>query len=320
MLPYVASSEKVKDSIINLAKDTFIEITVEEGDYLNIIGMNVTLSRADKSISIHIKKFIKDLIEKRGITKKSVTPATLSLYDDDLNSPPLKNQLDFKSINSSCMHASGRGYPEILPTSTYLATKYWKATEENMVKAKRVEEYLNYDVEEHRLILRPRSFNIITAADESYAKHDDAKSRTGGCIGFEVPNGDGSYFMSVSSKQPVVAKNTCESELITNSTIGDNCEWLSQMVEQLGYRNEQTVLLQDNTSTIQITNKGGGTFKRTEHIKVRFFWLKTLIDTGEYLLKYCPTKEIIVDILTKPFVGSRFNYLLNKLIGWARSK
>jgi hypothetical protein len=142
-------------------------------------------------------------MEKRGITKKSVTPATLSLYDDDPNSPPLKNQLDLISINSKCMYASGRGYPEILPTTTCLATKYWKATEEDMIKAKRVVEYLNHVVEEHRLILRPRSFKIIATADASYAEHDDAKIRTGGCLGFEGLNGDGSYFMFVSSKQPV---------------------------------------------------------------------------------------------------------------------
>jgi hypothetical protein len=73
----VASSEAGKDRIIKLAKGTFKEITVEEGDCLNI-SMNVTLSRADKSISIHIEKFVKELIEKRCITKKPVTPATLT--------------------------------------------------------------------------------------------------------------------------------------------------------------------------------------------------------------------------------------------------
>jgi hypothetical protein len=59
-------------------------------------------------------------------------------------------------------------------------------------------------------------------------------------------------------------------------------------------------------------------FKRAKHIKVRFFWLKDLIDQGVVVLKYCKSEERVADLLTKPVTGARFGYLLKKLIGWSR--
>jgi hypothetical protein len=71
----------------------------------------------------------------------------------------------------------------------------------------------------------------------------------------------------------------------------------------------------DNQSAIHVSKKGRGTFKRTKHIKVRFFWLKDLIDNGELNICYTCTSEMVADILTKPLVGTKFKYLKDKLLG-----
>jgi len=70
--------------------------------------------------------------------------------------------------------------------------------------------------------------------------------------------------------------------------------------------------------SIAMLKQGTGSFKRAKHIKVRFFWLRDLIDTGEVLLKYVCSGELVADILTKPVTGSKFGYLLKKLIGWSK--
>ena len=73
---------------------------------------------------------------------------------------------------------------------------------------------------------------------------------------------------------------------------------------------------QDNKATIRISAQGKGTFKRTKHIKVRYFWLKDLIDVGVLVMSYVPTAEMVSDLLTKPLIGSKFRYLLSKMLGW----
>ena len=51
-----------------------------------------------------------------------------------------------------------------------------------------------------------------------------------------------------------------------------------------------------------------GSFKRAKHIKVRFFWLKNLIDEGKILLVYVPSEELVADVLIKVTTGAKFKY------------
>jgi hypothetical protein len=66
--------------------------------------------------------------------------------------------------------------------------------------------------------------------------------------------------------------------------------------------------------------QGTHSFKRAKQIKVRFFWMKELLDYGSLKLIYMSTDELVADILTKPLTGGKFQYLLYKLIGWNNSK
>jgi hypothetical protein len=104
--------------------------------------------------------------------------------------------------------------------------------------------------------------------------------------------------------------------LIAVNKVGDYVEWAIQFLEELGYPQETVTIQQDNKCSMEILRAGTGSFKRAKHIKVRFFWLKELIDTGRVLLKYVATGELVADILTKPLTGGTFKYLRKKLLGW----
>ena len=66
---------------------------------------------------------------------------------------------------------------------------------------------------------------------------------------------------------------------------------------------------------MRLLEQGTGSFKRAKHIKVRFFWLKDLIDDGEVILIYVPSEELVADMLTKATTGAKFKYLRDKLLG-----
>ena len=57
---------------------------------------------------------------------------------------------------------------------------------------------------------------------------------------------------------------------------------------------------------------GTGSFKRAKHIKVRYFWLKDLIDEEEVVLTYIPSEELVADLLTKAITGAKFKSELGK--------
>ena len=77
-------------------------------------------------------------------------------------------------------------------------------------------------------------------------------------------------------------------------------------------------LMQDNMSTIKLAEKGKSTSDRTRHIKVRYYFVNQFLENGEMKIKYCPTDEMVADILTKPLQGEQFKILAMKLLGYVR--
>ena len=57
---------------------------------------------------------------------------------------------------------------------------------------------------------------------------------------------------------------------------------------------------------------------RTRHIKVKYFFVKQFLDNGEFILEYCPTQEMIADVLTliKPLQAELFRELRDYLLGY----
>jgi len=67
------------------------------------------------------------------------------------------------------------------------------------------------------------------------------------------------------------------------------------------------VILQDNKSTILIAENGiKSCSKRSRHIKIRYFFIKDLVDSGEVRIEYCLTEKMLADFFSKPLQGSLF--------------
>jgi hypothetical protein len=47
--------------------------------------------------------------------------------------------------------------------------------------------------------------------------------------------------------------------------------------------------------------------KRTRHMEIKYFYVTDLIERKEIKVEYCPTDSMIVDYMTKPITGSKFN-------------
>jgi hypothetical protein len=305
-----------KNQQINMLKDKYEEITVEDGDELGLIGIQIKMDRENKQVVLTQRKNIERIINTFRTTKGAPTPAMVNLMGDDDESPKLLDQREFLSKCSMLMFVLQRTYPEIRPATVKLSTKYNKATEMDMQKAHRVAEYIYGSKDTHCLILAPKSMKMVASADAAYAEHTDAKSHSGGTVGFESDTA--CHFAFVSSKQPVIAKSSGEAELIAENKVADTVEWAREALEELGYPQGKVPMLVDSTCAMQMVKQGTGSFKRAKHIKVRFFWLKDLLDQGLLDLIYTPTDELVADILTKPLTGWKFFYLLGKLLGTSK--
>ena len=64
------------------------------------------------------------------------------------------------------------------------------------------------------------------------------------------------YFVFMSSKQPVAAKSAGEAELIGHHKVGDLVEWAREFLQDLGYSHEKVLMLVDSTCAMQMVKQG----------------------------------------------------------------
>ena len=88
-----------------------------------------------------------------------------------------------------------------------------------------------------------------------------------------------------------------------------------QFMMSLGFKLGPAQLYQDNTSTIRMAQNGKSCSDRTKHIKLRYFYIKQYLGSGEFKVTHCPTEIMAADILTKPLQGKLFREMRDRLLG-----
>ena len=152
--------------------------------------------------------------------------------------------------------------------------------------------------------------NIINwYADAAFAVHPDLKSHTGGVMTM----GKGAI-QTMSMKQKLNTKSSTEAELVGADDVVNQILWTKYFLEEQGYDVKETILYQDNMSSILLEKNGKeSSGKRTHHINIRYFFIKDKIDNKELKIKYCPTDDMVADYMSKPLQGHKF-YKFRKMI------
>ena len=113
--------------------------------------------------------------------------------------------------------------------------------------------------------------------------------------------------MSGSTKQKVNTRSSTESELVGVDDFTSKILWTKKFLEQQGYEGNETIVYQDNMSTIKLLENGRSSCgKRTRHLDIKYFFLTDLIKRKEVDLQYCPTEKMTADYMTKPLTGRKF--------------
>jgi hypothetical protein len=338
---YVATSEAMYRRTLRMYDEKFgpqgVGYTVVRGDSLELLGLQFDFDRKSRGVFVSQRGFVQDLMEDVEIATCARSPCSTILFAPSEDSPLLTDDDKelYRSWNQSLMYAATRTYPECLPAATVLASRYVRATQDDMKRLKRAISYLGHDPD-HCLVIRPGSMSLIASADTAYGVHVDGKSHDGDCVGFkgckELPD---SYFMFSSGKQTIVTTSSCEAELVGANKGARNLVWGRQLLEGFGVvalgkftlcRNpditeyayeivEIPSLKQDNTSTIHLIQQGRGNFKNTKHIRVRYYYIRDLVVSGEIEVVWTPTADMVADILSKGVAWAVFKYLLPMLIG-----
>jgi len=164
---------------------------------------------------------------------------------------------------------------------------------------------------QHYGLWYPRDTDLTLHAytDADWARSvDDRKSTSGGAFFM------GSRLVSwFSKKQSSIALSTAEAEYVAAASCCTQLLWMMQTMQDFQITCTPPIsILCDNTSAISIS-KNPVMHSKTKHIPIKYHFLREQVLEQKVKLEYVPSKEQVVDILTKPLPRDTFEYLRQKL-------
>jgi hypothetical protein len=240
-----------------------------------------------------------------------MTPATDDLFTvrEDANKLSKQDAEAFHSTTAKLLYLAKRTRPDILTAVIFFTTRVQSPDEDDERKLERVMKYIKA-TSHLALTLEPEQrINVTAYIDASYGVHINGRSHTGSVITL----GKGAVH-SKSTKQKLVSKSSTEAELVALSDEASQVLWTRNYLQHQGYKMSPAKVYQDNMSTIAMADKGRSTSERTRHINVRYFFTKDKVESGELVIEYLPTEDMVADILTKPLQGALFAKLRRKLL------
>ena len=97
-----------------------------------------------------------------------------------------------------------------------------------------------------------------------------------------------------------MALSTAEAEYVALASAAQEAMWMRQLTALLGDRPQEAVtVFEDNQSAICMTG-------RSKHISIKYHFIRDQVDKGSVKLQYCPTEDMVADMLTKGLPKEQF--------------
>ena len=303
--------ESIIESVVSSIEAQYKTITVHTGKVHSYLGMTFDFSASGK-VKVSMEGYVRDIILLYGVTGKAATPAGTDLFLVDPTSPKLEELVreNFHSTVAKVLYLAKRVRPDLLTTCTFLAGRVLFATEQDNRKLDRMMKYLNSTMELGITFDMSEDMSICAFIDASYGVHADGKSHSGAIITL----GKHGPVHAKSNKQKLVTKSSTEAELVSLSDNVSQVIWTRDFLVSQGYNMKAATVYQDNMSTMALAEKGRSTAEKTRHINIRYFFVKDRVEAGEIEIKYCPTENMLADILTKPLQGQVFRDMRDILL------
>jgi len=110
----------------------------------------------------------------------------------------------------------------------------------------------------------------------------------------------GNVILWTSKKQSCITLSSTEAKYVLLSTsVHDSLMWLMGILEDLNVFVELPISIREDNQSVISLAENPLMSKRSEHINVRFKYLKELVLEGKIVLVYTPTESQLADILTK---------------------
>ena len=218
----------------------------------------------------------------------------------------------YREAVGSLIYLSVCTRPDLSFVVSKLSQYFSEPTDEQWVTVKHVLRYLKGTIDKELCYTKCDTLGLQAYSDADWAADNDRRSTTGYCVSLTK---DGTLVSWKTKKQPTVALSTCEAEYMALVATVQECLYLKQLLEGLDKQKYPLPkVFEDNQGTIALA-KNPVSRQRCKHIDIKYHFIRSTVNDGHIVLEYCPTEEMVADVMTKPATKFKLNKFAEFIFG-----
>ena len=297
------------DSSIQLYQDAVDQLTMrwgtlkhQNGESIVYNGKNITtLSNGAVALSMH--SYITRTVKELGVAHLPPvgSPSGADFFHPSVNTT-LVNQKLYARFAGCLTHVTTKGRFDVRKESQHLSKHMKFPDEDDMRKMIVVWQYLNCTSTMGPIYDTDEGVTLVLHVDAAFAVHENGASHTGAYLSIGRYNAP---IWVMSKPQEDIALSPQASEYFG---LSDPCQallWHRQLLSDIGFPQERTIVWEDNIPAINLAYSPQIT-RKARYMFVRHHFVRSLVQ--QKLIKIChvDTKEQAADLLTHSLVPAQF--------------
>lgn len=282
------------------------------GELKYCLGVEFERDRKARTITMSQKKYIEEVLKRFNMeeckpisTPLDVNVKLLKLSEEEFEE--LQGEMEgvpYKAGVGSLMYAMVGTRADLAFPVSMVSQFMSKAGPAHWSAVKRIMRYLQGTLD-YKLCLGGKDVALRGYCDADWAGDASERRSTTGYVFFV---GVGAISWNC-KRQPTIALSTTEAEYMATSQCTKEAIWLRKLLADVGLVQEgATTIMCDNQGCIALA-KNPTHHSRTKHIDVQHHFIREKLEGNEISLKYCPTEDMVADVLTKALAKDRHQRL-----------
>jgi transposase InsO family protein len=282
---------------------------VDQGEAHYVLGISIKRDRQNRSLVLSHHKYLEGIVKRFELldcnpvgTPMESNQKFRKLEDGD----ECADKITYQAAIGCLTYATITTRPDLATSVGILSQHMANPGKDHWLGVKRILRYLKGTLD---FGLRFGGLHcdatLVGYSDANWAGDLDDRISTSGYV-FLV--GDGCISWR-SKKQRCVAKSSTEAEYVALSTATSECIWLRRLLGDLGFvQSSATTMYEDNQGAIALS-RNPKDHERTKHIDIAYHFARERQMNGEINVIYCPTAEMLADVMTKALPRPMFEKL-----------
>jgi hypothetical protein len=216
-----------------------------------IVTMNDYVAEIVKAYDLVIAKHDDGFLPATKQRYETPAPENLFTVNEDCEKLPEEMAADFHTIVAKTLYVTKRARPDTCLSVAFLTTKVRAPDRDDWEKLRHLIEYLRIDNIRSLVLGADNDGLLMWYVDASFAVHPNMRGHKGGglTMGRGCP-------ISTSTKQKLNTRSSTESELVGVDDMMPIIIWTRYFLLSQGYGIVESLLLQDNKSSILLERNG----------------------------------------------------------------